>query len=523
MDENGNIVAIGENVILWITEGDIEAGRVSDQIPKDQIKVYTNGNPSGDESHSDVFLIHEGSGYWQDGNFRDLNSIKGNTTSASGPNGDARDTIYVQDDGQGWHADKGPANVNGNINYVDNVTITIGGKTIVQGSNSISDVTSSDGGQGWDPNAPESKTSWHYELSLDASVNGGGEHDQITSITLSGLPQGTIEYNGQTYTVDANGHVVIDVDDTTNLNANITLTTDNQVNLDDVKVDIETSVNGEHHDSGDIAVSDDHHSITLSGSDADTSTTQESHDADVLTTSADEHHDTSDSDTTHDTQSQSETTDATQSVAATSSELVDEQSPHHDVASQETDNTADTHASVAENDTTVSGDDTQTESSEADNSHASLIDSEDLYLTPTETVADSASTPNDAATADSATETSLSNLVGGEDASTGESQTVTANVAESATDNSDADHGDSPASATTLSSEEPLNFSDIIHDESSDDDLGKLLPVADVSAESSNATDQIVSADSAADGNDAYTGGDDAHVDNLIAKPDTDS
>ena len=510
MDENGNIVAVGENVIIWITQGDIEAGRVSDQIPQDQIKVYGDGNPSGDESHSDVFLVHEGSGYWQDGQFHNLNSVHGNTTSASGENGDARDTIYVQDDGNGWHVDKGPANVNGNINYVDNVTITIGGQTIVQGSNSISDVTSSEGGQGWDPTAPESKTSWHYELSLDASINGGDEHDRITSITLSGLPQGTVEYDGQTYTVDANGHVVIDVDDTTNLNADITLNTDTQINLDDVKVDIETTVNGETHDSGDIPVSDDHHSITLSGEEADKSTDQESHDTDASTTSAgDEHHDTADSDSTHDTQTRSTTT--------TVSEQVEDRSEHHDTISEAADNSAENHASATESDT--SSVDTQDAADGSTDSHTPLIDSENLYLAPIDSTADAESTQHEAATvaSDSVSETSLSNLMSavgtGEETAPDHSPTEASNVADSAPDNA----------ATTLSSEEPLNFSDIIHDEGSDNDLGKLLPVADVSAESGHTADNIVPAEAAYDGNDTYTGGDDAHVDDLIAKPDIDA
>ena len=82
---------------------------------------------------------------------------------------------------------------------------------------------------------------------------------------------------------------------------------------------------------------------------------------------------------------------------------------------------------------------------------------------------------------------------------------------------------DNPTSATTLSSEEPLNFSDIIHDEGNDNDLSKLLPVADVSAESHNSADQIVAADASHDAGDTYAGGDQAQMDNLIAKPDIDA
>ena len=419
VDENGKIIAIGQNVTLWITKGDIEAHRVSDSIPKDQIKYYSNGNPSGDESHSDVFLLHQNSGYLQDGEFRGMNSITGNTTSASGQYGDARDTIYVQDDGKGWGADKGPANVNGNINYVDNVSVTIGDKTIVQGSNHISDVTSSEGGSGWDPNAPISHTSWHYELSLDASIAGGGGKDQITSITLSGLPKGSIEFNGKPYSVDANGHVVIDVDDSVDLSAKITINTGNSLNLGDIKVDITTSVNGELHESGDIALNDAHHSITLSGEDP--STHQQSHDTEMMAVSIDEHHDLNEKHGSHDVQLQNEGLEG--------------EGDHQ--------------------------------------SYALLLDSEDLYLIPT-------SEPDD---------------------------TV----------------HNSPTSATMLGSEEQLNFSDIIHDEGNDNDLSKFLPVADVRSESHHSPDHIVAVDAPYDGGDAYTGDEQAQMDNLIAKPDIDA
>nr|WP_172625550.1 hypothetical protein [Citrobacter werkmanii] len=474
--------------MLWITQGDIEAGRVSNQIPADQIKVYSNGNPSGSESKSDVFLLHEGSGYWQDGNFRTMNSVRGNTTSANGPNGDARDTIYVQDDGKGWSANKGPANVNGNINYVDNVSVTINGHTVVQGANSISDVTSSKGGSGWDPNAPGSHTSWHYELSLDASVTGGGEHDQITSITLSSLPKGSIDFNGKTYAVDANGHVTIDVDDTADLNAKITLNTDSQIAPGDIKVDISSEVNNETHNSGEIAAGDTHHSITLSGE--DTSTHTVTHDADVQSLSVDEHHELDDNSTDHTARTQSEDNTAPHHV---------DQSTQSDAASEE----SDSH----------------------DQTHALLIDSEDLYLTPAEPLSDATSPEHtDTLNANTAlpSEVSLTNLLG-DDALSPDDASATTIKAETAAASHDETSDDNTTSATTLSHEAPLNFSDILHDEGNDHDLGKLLPVADVSAENHNGADHIVAGDSPHDAGDAFTGGDHSLVDDLIAKPDTDS
>ncbi|MCS3432901.1 hypothetical protein [Klebsiella sp. BIGb0407] len=450
--------------MLWISQGDIEAGRVSDQISADQIKIYVNGNPAGSESKSDVFLVHENSGYWQDGNFRNLNSVKGNATSASGSYKDARDTIHVQNDGKEWSAEKGPANVNGNINYVDNISVIINGHTVLQGSNQISDITSGEGGKGWDPQAPGSKTSWHHELNLDASILGGDEHDLITSITFSGLPAGSIKYNDQSYAVDANGNLTIDITDVTSLNGKVTFDMATPITLDDIKVNITTSVNGVSHDSGEIALSDLHHSISLSGQNS--SISQENHDSETLMVSADEQHD-SGSNMTH-------------------AALVPD------------DDTSD-HLPLA----------------------ALLIDSGNISLEPAVFDNNQGLLEPRVVVTEAQPESQLTNLLADNDSLSSEQLQSEKAAADPVVSSDKSEHDSSPDTVIIIN-EEPLSFSDIISDVNNNQSLDKLLQATELGTED-KMVPQILVTDISHDTNDTYGGGYHAQIDNLLAKPDTDS
>ncbi|RJT26034.1 Ig-like domain-containing protein, partial [Buttiauxella izardii] len=148
--QEGKIVAVGSNVHLWISEGDLIPKCAN---PDEQIKHYGNnnggGNPQGDGSHTDIFVVHQGSGYLQDGSHRELNAINGTTQQVDSGH---KDYIFVQDGTESdYHFSFGSNNnANSNVNTLENVSVTgtnndAGQGLHLQGVNHIEGIIFGDG------------------------------------------------------------------------------------------------------------------------------------------------------------------------------------------------------------------------------------------------------------------------------------------------------------------------------------------------------------------------------------------
>ncbi|MCE0847361.1 retention module-containing protein [Buttiauxella sp. A2-C1_F] len=141
--QDGKIVAIGSNVNVWLSDGDSEPNCAD---PQNQIKHYSNGNVNGDGSHADVFVVHEGSGYMQDGNHRGLDAINGTTQQLQGGH---KDYIFIQDGKESDFEFSFSSNNNAqtNVNTLDNVTVTgtVGQELHLQGMNHLEGVIYGDG------------------------------------------------------------------------------------------------------------------------------------------------------------------------------------------------------------------------------------------------------------------------------------------------------------------------------------------------------------------------------------------
>ncbi|RPH20014.1 Ig-like domain-containing protein, partial [Buttiauxella warmboldiae] len=148
--QGGKIVAIGSNVRIWLSDGDKEP-LCADSA--NQIKHYgkdnNNGNPQGDGTHADVFVVHQGSGYLQDGNHRGLDAINGTTQQVEGGH---KDYIFLQDGAPSDYTCTAGTNNNAasNVNTLENIALTgthndAGQGLHLQGVNHIEGVIYGDG------------------------------------------------------------------------------------------------------------------------------------------------------------------------------------------------------------------------------------------------------------------------------------------------------------------------------------------------------------------------------------------
>ncbi|WP_370451491.1 hypothetical protein, partial [Buttiauxella sp. B2] len=220
--KDGKIVAIGSEVRIWLSEGD-DVPVCAD--PGHQVMHYSNGNPGGDGAYSDVFVVHKGSGYTQDGNHRDLDSVHGNT-QPQGNSDSHKDYIFVQtQDGVTPEATHQTDNRNHNVNTLDGVTVTYTtadgqhGSYFGQGSNQIEGVIFGDGKIHTASGSPTTldhiappPAAHDYIIDVTATLTDDDKTDSLSKITLEGLPKGTEVMDGDRaiYTVGDDGKYVID-------------------------------------------------------------------------------------------------------------------------------------------------------------------------------------------------------------------------------------------------------------------------------------------------------------------------
>ncbi|MEI3775153.1 Ig-like domain-containing protein, partial [Pectobacterium brasiliense] len=217
--QDGKIVKIGSDVRVWLSPGD--TAPKSDH-PTDQIKYYGkdngNGNPQGTGNYTDIFVVHDGSGYWQDGNWRSLNAVQGNLNTIS--SGTDSDYVFIQGTKtQGYGSTVGTNNnASSNVNTLENVSVTYKGTTLLQGSNHLDGIIYGDGvvvaansGRMTTKTSTEAGTQTHT-LDVSAALTDRDGSETLSGITLTGIPKGTVltdHINNVKYTVGDDGSYLI--------------------------------------------------------------------------------------------------------------------------------------------------------------------------------------------------------------------------------------------------------------------------------------------------------------------------
>ncbi len=557
--QNGVIVAIGSNVQIWLTpdspDGAIKGDHVPDCADPSQIHYYDasgNANANSPSGSTNIFVVgdHTG-GYYQQGDwtndhyeFRETNGITG---------GSGTDHIFVTGDSDNYNVNVG-AN---NNNVLDNVTITDSetGQGLFGNANQVEDVVFGDGST-----QTNTSTTTEVTFNIDVDLESSNENDHLTSITISGLPEGATFSDGvhAEWNAEQGTYTLTFDDDTTHYNGQVSVTLpDGQDSLGDIELEVHstaddqhdtdytfdgetgeqieshglqaTSLNGEESEHHGAAIPDDgqEHSHSESHENAaDTSQASEhgdSLDGDTDTSQSSEHGDSLDGDT--DTSQASEHGDTLDSDtdASQSPNPVDSQDSGADVSqTAEHGETADSNADASQEQSDASSADSNDEQTQTNNEaiqtdndshadeasntdHSLLIDDDNLLIQQ----GDSGSVQQ---ASDTRSEASLSNLLGDEHDDTH------AAGEESAAD-SQADAGQE--TGVTLSDAAPINFADVISDDEDGNDLSALIKVT--GEDSASEPDHVPAESGALDGeggDSGYDGGHDDHLDNLIAKPD---
>lgn len=337
------------------------------------------------------------------------------------------------------------------------------------------------------------------------------------------MPPGTtISYNGEDYTVDAHGNVVIDITGDSNLDMDLTFTSSTQIDdLGSIKVEITTEVDGSSHSSGDIDANSGDHAIAITGdedhhADSDSATLM-SADDDVHHATAD-HVDTADStdsspehtsDDHTETTASTDTTDDSASTDQTQETGSAEPSEDASTADQIEGDSAADHSVDADVDGTDNAETTGDNAATEQDTSTLLVDHDDLDLSNVDQDATLTQT------AEESPETSLTLLLDDIDSQLNSADTAQSEV--TPTDNS----------ATVENSEsnqvKVIDLSDIIHDDDAKD-LSSLIQVADPADNDPAAghVQDVPAESSDSDGGEHWGVHEAAELDSLIAQPDTD-
>ncbi|MFP1933683.1 beta strand repeat-containing protein, partial [Lonsdalea quercina] len=214
--QDGKIVRIGDNVRIWLSEGDT----VPEIVGNGVVAYYGQGNTNGTSSqYTDLFVVHDGSGYYQDGSWRSLNAVTGNSgTEASGTR---PDYIFVEGTtADGYTTYVGPNNnAATNVNTYDSVTITYQGNTLISGANHLDGIIYGDGSyiaadkQDFKEESVAEQAGYQqHELTVSAALTDIDGSEQLSGITLTGIPEGSVltdHINNVTVTVGADGVYLI--------------------------------------------------------------------------------------------------------------------------------------------------------------------------------------------------------------------------------------------------------------------------------------------------------------------------
>nr|WP_225088202.1 Ig-like domain-containing protein [Pectobacterium colocasium] len=227
--QNGKIVAVGDGVRVWLTEGD----PVPTVVGTGKVAYYSQGNTSGDGNYSDIFVVHSNSGYFyrqsdwpaDRKDHRDLDSFNGNRTN----NGSSAHSDYVfvmKETGYTYNATYSTNNnQDTSVNTLDGLKVNYtdssgkSGSFTTQVSNNIEGVIYSDGTT-YTPGTNSAKIetvpgqagTQTHTLDVSAALTDRDGSETLSGITLTGIPKGTVltdHINNVTYTVGDDGSYLI--------------------------------------------------------------------------------------------------------------------------------------------------------------------------------------------------------------------------------------------------------------------------------------------------------------------------
>nr|WP_230458268.1 Ig-like domain-containing protein [Pectobacterium carotovorum] len=227
--QNGKIVAVGNGVRVWLTEGD----PVPTVVGTGKVAYYSQGNTSGDGSYSDIFVVHSNSGYFyrqsdwpaDRKDHRDLDSFNGNRTN----NGSSAHSDYVfvmKETGYTYNATYSTNNnQDTSVNTLDGLKVNYtdgsgkSGSFTTQVSNNIEGVIYSDGTT-YTPGTNSAKVetvpgqagTQTHTIDVSAALTDRDGSETLSGITLTGIPKGTVltdHINNVKYTVGDDGSYLI--------------------------------------------------------------------------------------------------------------------------------------------------------------------------------------------------------------------------------------------------------------------------------------------------------------------------
>ena len=204
--QDGKIVKIGDGVRIWLSEGD----KAPEIVGHAEVVRYSNTDPHGSTDYADVFVVHSGSGYWQDNHWQPLHAVDGNR-AAEGTT--SPDYIFVQkESGATYTVTPGTNNgFDSNVNTYESVRLQIKGGTTtldLQGNNHIEGVIYGDRDQqdsladtrkGHTPieTVPGSTAASTYEIGIHAAVTDKDGSEWLGDLSLTGIPAGaTVNFAG---------------------------------------------------------------------------------------------------------------------------------------------------------------------------------------------------------------------------------------------------------------------------------------------------------------------------------------
>ncbi|MFJ5501717.1 Ig-like domain-containing protein [Pectobacterium sp. CHL-2024] len=227
--QNGKIVAVGNGVRVWLTEGD----SVPTVVGNGKVAYYSQGNTSGDGNYSDIFVVHSNSGYFyrqsdwaaDRKDHRDLDSFNGNRTN-NGSNAHSDYVFVIKETGYTYNATYSTNNnANTSVNTLDGLKVNYtdssgkSGSFTRQVSNNIEGVIYSDGST-YTPGTnsasvekvPGQAGKQTYTLDVSAALTDRDGSETLSGIRLTGIPTGTVltdQINNVKYTVGADGSYLI--------------------------------------------------------------------------------------------------------------------------------------------------------------------------------------------------------------------------------------------------------------------------------------------------------------------------
>ncbi|UPY97239.1 Ig-like domain-containing protein [Pectobacterium sp. 21LCBS03] len=227
--QNGKIVAVGNGVRVWLTEGD----SVPTVVGNGKVAYYSQGNTSGDGNYSDIFVVHSNSGYFyrqsdwaaDRKDHRDLDSFNGNRTN-NGNNAHSDYVFVIKETGYTYNATYSTNNnANTSVNTLDGLKVNYtdssgkSGSFTRQVSNNIEGVIYSDGST-YTPGTnsasvekvPGQAGKQTYTLDVSAALTDRDGSETLSGIRLTGIPTGTVltdQINNVKYTVGADGSYLI--------------------------------------------------------------------------------------------------------------------------------------------------------------------------------------------------------------------------------------------------------------------------------------------------------------------------